>query len=109
MGKAKHTPTPWGYDGDGFDSVAAQHCNTDGYTIFPLDEDGDACGHICEMSEAEGDEEAEANAAFICKAVNNHESLLEALKSLLHEHRHYNDSPAATQARAAIAAVTGEA
>jgi hypothetical protein len=82
MTTAKHTPTPWGYDGDGFDSVAAQDFGTDGYTIFPLDEEGMACGHICEMSEVEGDDEAEANAAFIVKAVNNHDSLLEALKAL---------------------------
>ena len=73
--KQLHTPLPWGYDGDGFDSISAQHCGTDGYTIFPLDEDGVADGHIAELSECHGDEEAEANAAFIVESCNNHYKL----------------------------------
>jgi uncharacterized OB-fold protein len=106
----KHTPLPWGYDGDGFDSVVAQLCDTDGYTIFPVDEDGTACGHIAEMSEVEGDEEAKANAAFIVHACNNHYKLLEALQTLADatagHARHFAEHIAA---RAAIAKATGGA
>ena len=50
MSQPIHTPTPWGYDDDGFDSAAAQDFDADGYSIFPLDKDGMACGHICDLS-----------------------------------------------------------
>ena len=82
MTTAKHTPTPWGYDGDGFDSIAAQHCNTDGYVVFPVDSDGQCDGSsICEMTDC-GDEEAEANPAFIVLACNAHYIYKEALEKL---------------------------
>jgi hypothetical protein len=61
MSQPVHTPTPWGDDGDGFDSVAAQDFDTDGYCIFPVDE-GTACGHICDLCDVEGDDEAAGNA-----------------------------------------------
>jgi hypothetical protein len=81
--KVKHTPLPWGYDGDGFDSVAAQHCNTDGYTVFPVDEGGDCDGpSICEITDCGDDTEAEANAAFIVRACNAHYIYKEALEKL---------------------------
>lgn len=76
----KHTPTPWDFDGDGFDSIAAQHCDTDGYTIFPVDEDGIAVGCIAEIIDTGDDEECKANAELIVKAVNawNNPKLLRA-------------------------------
>lgn len=54
-------------------------------------------------------EEAEANAAFICKAVNNYDSLLEALSCLVQDIEHYSkvgvlpSSTAISKAKAAIA------
>jgi hypothetical protein len=68
MSNAKHTPAPWKYDGDGFDSVAARHCGTDGYTVFPVDENGDVTGCICEIADCIDDDEAEANARLIAAA-----------------------------------------
>ena len=67
---AQHTQTPWKYDGDGFDSLAAQDFGTDGYTVMD-----DECTPICEMIDMGDDEEAEANAAFIVEACNNYERL----------------------------------
>lgn len=73
----KHTPLPWKYDGDGFDSLAAQDCGTDGYTVM-----GDDCYPICDMIDMGDDDQAEANAALIVKAVNSYDEILKALKAL---------------------------
>jgi hypothetical protein len=68
MSQPVHTPTPWGDDGDGFDSVAAQDFDTDGYCIFPVDE-GTACGHICDLCDVGGDDEAAGNARLMTAAI----------------------------------------
>lgn len=79
-----HTKTPWAYDGDGFDSLAAQDFDTDGYTIFSKGpNDVIPSAPICEICPIGNDEECEANAAFIVRACNNFEELLEELKSVL--------------------------
>jgi len=75
----KHTPGPWEYDGDGFDSVAAQDCGTDGYIVFPRDKDGDPDAPVCEISDRLDDDEAEANARLIAAAPE----LLNALQNLM--------------------------
>lgn len=76
MSKAQHTQGPWKYDGDGFDSVAAQDFGTEGYTVMT-----DDCTPICEVDGVVDDEEAEANARLISAAPD----LLEALKELTEE------------------------
>lgn len=65
MTNAKPTQGPCKYDGDGFDSVAAQDCGTDGYTV--MDDD---CFPICQIDDRINDGEAEANAEFITEAFN---------------------------------------
>ncbi|HEX3747679.1 MAG TPA: hypothetical protein VHW09_27275 [Bryobacteraceae bacterium] len=117
-----HTPLPWGYDGDGFDSVAAQLCDTDGYTIFPVDEDGICDGPpVCEIGYCGDDEEAEANAAFIVQACNSHQTLLSALIDFVKWTELHNlnmadcidgvqrECPVVLNARAAIAKASGGA
>lgn len=75
----KHTPTPWGFDGDGFDSVSSADFDSDGYCIFPIDKDGNPTGHICDLSEQDSEEQSRETAAFIVRAANNFEVLLDAL------------------------------
>jgi hypothetical protein len=75
MNEAKHTPGPWSFDGDGFDSVAAQHCGTDGYIVFQVLGD-DKLNSICEIDPQTDDSEAEANARLIAAAPD----LLKALE-----------------------------
>jgi len=73
-----HTPTPWELHGDGSLRICRPHA---------LDPKG--CRPVAE-AEILGQlrPEAEANAAFIVRAVNNHESLVAALKAnALRAHR----------------------
>lgn len=72
----KHTPGPWHMDGDGFDSVAAQDCGTDGYEIFTKDAAGDVDLPICTICDVCDDDESQANARLIAAATK----LLEAAK-----------------------------
>ena len=73
---AKHTPTPW---------FAVR--NESYWQISPYDDKyapsiGDCCG-----SRANWGADVElANAAFICKAVNNYEKLVEALEKIIAVH-----------------------
>lgn len=58
----KHTPTPWGVQGDTYvtiNSLIIAHCKQDGHTTL---------------------EEAQANAAFIVRAVNSHDALVRAVE-----------------------------
>lgn len=72
-----HTPTPWKYDGDGFDSIAAQECGTDGYTVM-----NEECLPICDMVNCFEDDVCQANAAFIVKACNAHDELVEFIEEV---------------------------
>ena len=71
MSNAKHTPGPWKYDGDGFDSCSAADCGTEGYTV--MDDD---CFPICQIDDRIDDDECEANARLIAAAPE----LLDALQ-----------------------------
>jgi len=73
--EVKHTPLPWELHGDGSLRVCRPH---------PLDPKG--CRPVAE-AEILGQlrPEAEANAAFIVRAVNNHEALLAALERIRDE------------------------
>ena len=88
---SSHTPTPLKYDGVGLGSLAVQDCGTDGYTV--IDEE---CNPICDMIDIGGDQEAEAHAALIVKAVNEYDRLigesgrLKADSSALEETRKYH-------------------
>jgi len=78
--KTKHTRGPWEYDGDGFDSVAAQDFGTDGYCVFTVDKDGLLEETICDLrADTIDDDEAEANAKLIAAAPD----MAEALSCLL--------------------------
>jgi hypothetical protein len=102
----KHTPTPWHWDAPVWDYNAEQEApwlvsETEVRPIV-LNVDGQGKIHI-----------TEANAAFICKAVNNHASLLEALKECLPGLQNPDAHRMAQNARikkvlAAIAKATGE-
>lgn len=79
----KHTSLPWGMDGDGFDSVAAQDFGTDGYAIFRADEEGHFISCVADIIDIADDDEAQANAEFIVRAVNGYYPMLKALKEVL--------------------------
>jgi NCAIR mutase (PurE)-related protein len=71
MTQSKHTPTPWVVttDSSGFTAIN----NHDNFrSDFPL-------ATMCK-----GMTQGEANAAFIVKAVNNHEALVSALEKFVH-------------------------
>jgi hypothetical protein len=65
MTNTRHTPTPWSLQN-------GLICALNGRAIIDP-------GHIA----GETEEECEANAAFIVRAVNNHEALVESLKGFL--------------------------
>lgn len=81
MTNGKHTPGPWHYIGDGFDSCAAADCGTDGYTVITRDSEGAFEGTICEIDYQNDDAEAEANARLIAAAPE----LLEALEGMFED------------------------
>ncbi|MEZ2132736.1 MULTISPECIES: hypothetical protein [unclassified Sinorhizobium] len=70
--ETKHTPTPWRMDDDIRFGETPR--------VYGADK------HICEVANAElpidAQEEWIANAAFIVKACNSHEALIEALKAV---------------------------
>lgn len=77
MSAAGHTPGPWSYDGDGFESAAAADTGTDGYTVFSVDAEGQLVENICNIDDAGDDLISEANARLIAAAPE----LLEALRN----------------------------
>src|SRR5271157_3455432 len=98
--EVQHTPTPWKV------SVHVDGCNFTSYMINEV-----------ELAGAESDEEAEANAAFIVRAVNAHEELLRVAKFLItldddcgREHRRINGllSDARLMVEQAIARAEGK-
>ena len=103
METPKHTPGPWAVDSDtGHDYVLAP----------PLDENEGGATIICRMGL-----ESDANAEYIVRACNNHDDLLEALRSIVVDAdrliaetpRHALSQPYTVlldQARAAIAKAT---
>jgi hypothetical protein len=100
-----HTAGPWEYDGDGFDSAAAQDFGTDGYIVFPRDKDGDPDAPVCEISDRLDDAEAEANARLIAAAP----CLLEALEDFMRDGSQAYRERISKKARAAIAKAKGGA
>ena len=70
----KHTPTPWNYDitaGNSFSIYCEGTIKTIASVLFK------------DVNYMPNEKEAEANAKFIVKAVNSHDKLIEALKSLV--------------------------
>lgn len=63
---------PWGYDGE--ETVASQDWDNDGYSVFPIDKNGECIGHVAEVADEE-------KAAFIVRACNSHEALVKALEA----------------------------
>lgn len=98
MSEATHTPTPW-FVKERLGILEIRE------SVSP-DQDVIAVLHGIRPGIAK---DIRANAAFICKAVSNHESLLEALRELLVGARkamsgsYYEQEPSVIKARAAIA------
>ncbi len=67
----KHTPTPWYF------TINKNECHVQSSVI---NEDNYVCNPYGKTMK-----QVEANAAFICTAVNNHEALKEALKECIDE------------------------
>lgn len=84
----KFTPGPWKWDGDGFDSVAAEDMDTDGYTVMTED-----CIPICEIDYI-NEEESKANTHIITaspkmyKALEGTQAMLRVCKDYISEVRH---------------------
>ena len=76
-----HTLTPWrivGRDGEAWTITDEQSRHAAFPVIF-----GEYGNRICNVDSHE-DEDCDANAEFIVRAVNSHEEVVEALKSLVH-------------------------
>ncbi len=72
MTQSKHTPTPWVY------RRAYANGEETGFCV------GRPCDPVCDLTGF--DEISEANAAFIIKAVNSHEELILAIRSVISAH-----------------------
>ena len=72
-GEARHTPLPWELHAEGAGYNSVQACQPDS-------SERGCCPIVESFVLGRTREEAEANAAFIVRAVNNHEALLAALK-----------------------------
>jgi hypothetical protein len=94
--KPEHSPLPWEVGhGDGRRTTAI---------CFPEHETGMLVPMLNGSYELQ-----QANAVFICKAVNNHDKLVESLCELLADHRmHCTDCPLVKRAEALLAAVNKE-
>ena len=97
----KHTELPWHIGGDGADifSVGKQENQSDAIHIADVQPENSG---LLGMSVVDA-----ANAAFIVKAVNNHERLLEALKDLeiessFAENKHHDLEDSIMRAKEAI-------
>ena len=108
MKETKHSPLPWIYE-----------VFPAGTTIW-TDEKGRS-REICKVTPRGEmrDSEGEANAAFIVRAVNSHDDLLNALKAVVErlagwmeiadpDHVNADDRQALAEARAIISKATGE-
>lgn len=80
MNKEGYVKTPWEYIGDGFDSHAATHTGTDGYTIGQHINDNFRA--IAEIIFCDNDEDSEEFAKVICRSVNLHNELVNLLKDI---------------------------
>jgi hypothetical protein len=69
----KHEPTPWHFNPD---------FNYEGNAVIQA-KDNFHIATVNKFAESFGDGKHKANAAFIVKAVNNHEKLVEKLKALV--------------------------
>lgn len=74
--ETKHTPGPWEFDGDGFDSLAAEDSGTDGYEIYSVDKNGQVLESVAYASIQLDDDIALAN----CRLIASAPELLEALE-----------------------------
>lgn len=72
--RAAELELPWSYDGE--ETVASQDWDGDGYSIFPVDQNGECIGHVAEVDD-------EAKAAFIVLACNSHDALTDILERLV--------------------------
>lgn len=81
--KVQHTPTPWGFEKINYDAYSSAI-----RTIDPLSKELNGGSFtVAHLAGANG--VAEANAEFIVRAVNSHEVLLSALRSVRNEYRSY--------------------
>jgi hypothetical protein len=78
MSETKHTPTPW-------KSFVNLRCATPlkGCYINACGENAARIADVLSQCGVGTQEECEANAAFIVRAVNSHDALVEALESLI--------------------------
>jgi hypothetical protein len=83
MTATKHTPTPWVLDG--YNLAQILYCTAERGSP----EAKHACGDYDVIAKCEGDN-WKANAAYIVKAVNAHEALVEALENLVENYRSKN-------------------
>jgi len=106
--RARHTPTPWEVDNNngahGTCTIRHFRTSADGSFKAPF---GEAIADLMGSSP-----EREANADFIVRAVNSHEAMVEALKTLVdivaEIHPEADSLGGLDQARAALAATAEE-
>lgn len=113
MAKDQHTPTPWLVT-DEIDRIY------NGELIRPVSGNPSPVAVVCDFNRFDRDEERKANAAFIVKAVNAHDALVDAARSAIaliesYENKEGADLIAAEEMpdeweelRAALALVDGE-
>ena len=77
-----HTPTPWAIGSHNLRAI-----------VKDAPDIADGCDHymlaVTSAHSLVGQDEAAANAAFIVKAVNNHERLVKALEAVVHDVNEY--------------------
>lgn len=110
---AEHTPTPWSYKPAKFPTDGEFDCGIGaaiGGTSFCIAETFGRCATTIKL-------DAQANAAFIVKAVNSHDDLVKALEEILSAEKEFREgmpdawegdplTDACKQAREALAKVS---
>lgn len=97
----EHTKTPWHVNHDRPNDLVSQLSISNG--------DARIIANVVTRDTTHGWEGGSANAAFICKAVNNHEALVKALQTANHYcHRATMPREAVEQIEAALQGVVGK-
>ena len=100
----KHTELPW--EVETHNHVCDEQWNTIVKGAIDITHNTQPHEIACDKYSSLSQEENEANAAFIVKAVNNHENLLSALKfmisALQHKELSFGDKVALDEAREAV-------
>jgi len=98
---AEHSALPWTWHAKSIDQA---HNGS----IYRMERPGHAYA-VAMQPRYVDDKEFAANAAFIVKAVNNHEALVKALSDVLNKHAGLGVSPEIVQAKAVLQAAVGKA